>query len=79
MKIALGNQVRQSSGFATLSEILFPDLAGVVDGVLCPFVRIVQLIEGLLVFHAANAAPILRVAQGAGVRHKSGLLNQTIN
>jgi len=38
------------------SEFPLPDLAGMVNGVLSLFMRVVQLVEGLFVFHA----PMLR-------------------
>src|SRR5208337_3786429 len=65
LQASIGNQSRHGVGFlAQMGNLLFPDLASMVNGILRLFMWVVQLVKRFLVFHAPNAAPILSAAQG---------------
>jgi hypothetical protein len=54
LQVSVCNQMRVCLLPAKLSNLLFSDLAGVVDSVLSFLVRVVQLVKRLLVFHAMS-------------------------
>ena len=56
LQIPVGDQARFALGFPMfkVADPLFPHIAGVVNGVLSFFVRVVQLVERLLVFHGLS-------------------------
>jgi hypothetical protein len=62
LQIAIGDQVWFGLGFIVgkIGDPLFPRIAGVVNGVLSLFVRIVQLVERLLVFHGLSLRRLCR-------------------
>jgi hypothetical protein len=62
LQIPVGDQARFALGFRMfkVGDSLFPHIASVVNSILSLFVRIVQLVERLLVFHVLSLRRVRR-------------------